>query len=400
MRRIADALMALQQHGSGDYIGWEMRFPCRLPNVVDQLQQVACKLEDDLERWKCEIQEQRDQFYELNYYATQQLLLLREELGRLKESRENAVNPEAMALLQSISRDVPSDVMKGYVQHVVHEEQEQRTEVAENTIDKHNLREEAEEQAVVTHQPLDQSAQSESTSVVVELLKSEASKISTPRAQQQMDDLSNEQRAILANISNSFGFHQQLVLLAIERCANPMDFKTVAAWCTGNEDKYNYSEDGDEEEMEVEEKELSEEEELMEQEVSSDREDGTEEDARSSMEVTADFGELGSVIVRKRITIDEHHPVVKQLIKLGYPMEQCLQAAQRHPDDSHAANDYLMQNEEQSDMFGAPDSDVMDWSGPPDVQGRACDVPIVTRYIDGSFGNYFVSLSLSLVWES
>ena len=103
--------------------------------------------------------------------------------------------------------------------------------------------------------------------------------------------------------------------------------------------------------MEEEEEELSEEEESMEQEVSSDREDGTEGDARSSMEVTAGFGELGSVIVRKRITIDEHHPVVKQLIKLGYPMEQCLQAAQRHPDDSHAANDYLMQNEEQSDMF-------------------------------------------------
>ena len=54
VRRIADALMALQQHGSGDYIGWEMRFPCRLSNVVDQLQQVACKLEDDLEQWKCE----------------------------------------------------------------------------------------------------------------------------------------------------------------------------------------------------------------------------------------------------------------------------------------------------------------------------------------------------------
>ena len=40
VRRIADALMALQQHGSDserDYIGWEMRFPCRLSNVVDRL---------------------------------------------------------------------------------------------------------------------------------------------------------------------------------------------------------------------------------------------------------------------------------------------------------------------------------------------------------------------------
>ena len=52
VRRIADALMALQQYGSGDYIGWEMKFPCSLPNVVEELQKVANKMEDDLEKWK------------------------------------------------------------------------------------------------------------------------------------------------------------------------------------------------------------------------------------------------------------------------------------------------------------------------------------------------------------
>ena len=33
------------------------------------------------------IQEQRDQFYELNYYTTQQLLLLREELVQIEGIR-------------------------------------------------------------------------------------------------------------------------------------------------------------------------------------------------------------------------------------------------------------------------------------------------------------------------
>ena len=118
VRRIADALMALQQYGSGDYIGWEMSFPCALPNVVEELQKVASKMEDDLEKWKQEIQEKRDEFYELNYYTTQQLLLLREELGRLKEPGEDQVKPHAMALLQSISREVSADAMKRYVQEV------------------------------------------------------------------------------------------------------------------------------------------------------------------------------------------------------------------------------------------------------------------------------------------
>ena len=112
VRRIADALIALQQHGSGDYVGWEMWFPCNLPNVVDRLQQVASKLEADLEQWKHEIQKQREQFYELNYYTTKQLLLLRQELGRLQEPGENVVKPEAMALLQSISRKITDNEVK------------------------------------------------------------------------------------------------------------------------------------------------------------------------------------------------------------------------------------------------------------------------------------------------
>ena len=404
MRRIADALMALQQHGSRDYIGWEMRFQCCLPNVVDRLQQVASNLENDLERWKCEIQEQRDQFYELNYYTTQQLLLLRKELGRLQEPGKTLVKPEAMALLQSISRDVPGDVMKGYVQLVISKEQEQRLALAsvlKCTKDDYDLKEESEEQAISTNQSSDQPVQSEpqtvdpissssSSAVVVDLLKSEASKTSTPLAQKQENDLSNEQRAIFVNIMNSFGYHQQLVLLAMERCANPKDFKTVASWCTKNMDKYTYSEDEDDEE---DEERLLEENKLMEQEISSsDREGSIERDTRSSMEEGPGPGELGTVIMRKHITVDEHHPVVKKMVKLGYPLEQCLLAAQRHPDDSRAANRYLMENEEQSDMFGAPDSNVMEWTSPsPTVKDCVPDISNVARLMN------FLILVLAIV---
>ena len=387
MRRIADVLMALQQRGSGDYIGWEMRFPCHLSNVVDKLQQVASKLENDLEQWKCEIQEQRDHFYELNYYTTQQLLLLREELGRLKEPGGALVKPEAMALLQSISRDVPGDVLKEYV---VTSSQKQNKSVLNRTKGDHGSREEAGEQAISTHQLSDQPVQPEpqtidpipsssSSAVVVDLLKSEAGKTSAPQVQKQENHLSNEQRAVLVNVMNSFGFHQQLVLLAMERCANPMDFKTVAAWCTSNEDQYTYEDEEEEEE------ELSGEEELMEQEISSsDIEDSIEGDARSSMEVGHGPGELWTVIMRKHITVDENHPVVKKMVKLDYPLERCLQAAQRHPDDSHAALRYLMENEEQSDMFGALDSDIMEWSssGAPEVKDRVPDVSNVARYMN------------------
>ena len=51
--------MALQQYGSGDYIGWEMTFPCALPNVVKELQKVASKMQFNLDKWKNVIQEKR-----------------------------------------------------------------------------------------------------------------------------------------------------------------------------------------------------------------------------------------------------------------------------------------------------------------------------------------------------
>ena len=353
MRRIADALMALQQHGNGDYIGWEMNCPCNLPNVVDQLQQVASKLENNLEQWKCEIQEQRDEFYELNYYTTQQLLLLRKELGRLQEPGENTVNPEAMALLLSISRDVSGDVMKEYVLDVTQKEQQKALALASTIA-------QAEDHVSSTHQPIEQSAQPEPVdpipAVVVDLLESEAAKTSTPRAIHQEDDLGIEQKAILANIRNNFGCHKQLVLLAFERCEHSCDLHAVTAWCMDNQNKYTYDDCDDDDDDDEEEEE--EEEPLAETGNNSiKKDDDTKEDTESGMEVEDSINKPAeeTVMVEEHIVVDEHHPVVKELLELDYPLEQCFEAAKRYPDDSQAAFEYLNElNRKQSimNLFG------------------------------------------------
>ena len=340
MRRIADALSALQQHGSGDYIGWEMNCPCNLPNVVDQLQLVASKLENDLKQWKCEIQKQRDKFYELNYYTTQQLLLLRKELGRLQEPRENTVKPEAMALLLSISRDVSGDVMKEYVLNVTQKEQ-QKALVLASTIAQ------AEDHVSSTGQPTEQSAQPEPvdptiSAVVIDLLESEATKSSTPRAIHQEDDLGIEQKAILANIRNNFGCHKQLILLAFERCESSCDLRAVTAWCMDNQNKYkydDYTDDHDEEEEEEKEKEPF----TETGNNSNKKDDDTKEDTESDMEVDDSINKPAeeTVMVEKRIAVDERHPVVKELLELDYPLEQCLEAAKQYPDNSQVAFEYL-----------------------------------------------------------
>ena len=362
VRRIADALMALQQYGSGDYIGWEMTFPCALPNVVEELQKVASGMETDLDKWKKEIQEKRDEFYELNYYTTQQLLLLREELGRLKEPGEDQVEPHAMALLQSISREVSADAMKRYVQQVatILEQQRASSSTTEKAVKK-KVQEPVSssshvsgQEAVAASVPSPSPAEA-SSALMADLLKSEGAKTSAPLAQTQEHELTNDRKAILVNLEEMFEFHRQLILLAFERCDSPVDQNEVSRWCLENQDKYKYEdEDKDEEDDEPMEEDT--------QDMNSDKEVVTEEDAVSFMDVTADGAPLPSaeVVVKERVAVDEHHPVVKRLLDLDYPLDKCLDAAERFPEDSHAAYEYLQQTGEQGDIFG--EEEVMEWS--------------------------------------
>ena len=246
--------MALQQYGCGDYIGWEMKFPCALTNVVEELQKVASRMEVDLDKWKKEIQEKRDEFYELNYYTTQQLLLLREELGRLKEPGEDQVKPHAMALLQSISREVSADVVKSYVQQVATILEQQR---ASSSTTGKAMKKKVQEPVSSSSQPSGQevasapvpspSAAEASSALMADLLKSEGAKTSAPLAQTQEHELTDDRKTIL----------------------------------------------------------------------------------------------------------------VKRLLDLDYPLDKCLDAAERFPEDSHAY-EYLQPTGEQGDIFG--EEEVMEWS--------------------------------------
>ena len=118
--RIADNLISLQQHGNSEYMGWSYIFHCSLPDVVVHLNAQASEMENDLENWMKEVEDKRNQFYELNYFTTPQLLSLCEELGQFKcvVDQHKPINPEVMSLLQSISREVTASDVKEQIQIV------------------------------------------------------------------------------------------------------------------------------------------------------------------------------------------------------------------------------------------------------------------------------------------
>ena len=114
---MADVLISLQQYGNDKYIGWTKQFTCGTDEVFKKLQSQASEMEKDLEDWKKQLSCRRDQFYELNYFTTPQLLLLREELGQFKNNPESTdpLKHEVMSLLHSLSQEITSDAVKEYV---------------------------------------------------------------------------------------------------------------------------------------------------------------------------------------------------------------------------------------------------------------------------------------------
>ena len=341
-RRIAESLIALQQHGSSEYIGWELHFSCALPCIVEKLQMIASKMEADLEIWKQGTEQQRDQFYELNYFTSQQLLLLREKLGRLKNDTLREVNPEAMTLLQSISREVYPQVVREQVVTVTTMLEEHKRVARGPPPDQ------VEEEQRMEH------VVEETSSLLKDILKTERSKNAARLSQLGDAKLSDEKQSILVNLKENFGYSKELILLAFEHCDNPEDENEIAEWCTDNQDLYQSEEAGG---GGVEEEE-GEEEEYVVVETDDDKEvKQTKEDHQERMELpAAEFvnkmkASLPKLVVKERIVVDISHPVVQELLSLDYPLGQCLDAAEQYPDDADAAFTFLQQIGEQGELF-------------------------------------------------
>ena len=124
MCRIAEVLLALQQAGNVKYTGWKLLVPCSEDkHLVNTLQVKAKKMEHELLLWKETVKDKREEFYELNYYTTLQLLTLRKELGTLTDD-EASVSPDVLALLHSISDDVTATDVSAAVSRVARESME------------------------------------------------------------------------------------------------------------------------------------------------------------------------------------------------------------------------------------------------------------------------------------
>ena len=102
MERIADLLVKLQEAGYVHYTHFKLQCGCSEYKKAE-FNEAILKMEDALINWQKTVQSQRKKYPHLNYYTSQQLLDLQQELGKLKKSPDSPASIKLKQLLLSVT---------------------------------------------------------------------------------------------------------------------------------------------------------------------------------------------------------------------------------------------------------------------------------------------------------
>lgn len=178
-------------------------------------------MECELRKWKGAVFEARHKFYELSYFTTVQLLVLRRELGTLHVTHD--VPPNVLALLQSISSQIQSENIRRVVR-----------EVADGRLAVELVTAEENEQSMKTP-PF-----GDSTSMF------EVGGDNEVWPTKKEEDLNAEEKSIMSYVVQKLNCSKMLVLKAFEECPKEdMNRYKYLKWCNENVDVYKFEdEDG------------------------------------------------------------------------------------------------------------------------------------------------------------
>ena len=223
-------LIKLQQAGNVKYIGWRMDFCCKVL-VVEQLKEQATEMEDELERWNGEVALARKQFYELNYYTTRQLLILRSGLKLSENSSKPYQWRQVKVLLQSISSKITPTALANMVQEVT----SKTSEVVE--VDEHSsVHSDISFEGVSVEPSTLVSSPSLLLSHHLALDENHCTTGSTHIGLSQ-EDLSMNEKQFFTDILENYGYCEMTALKAIE-AVNGEDWNDLVNWLQENGDEW------------------------------------------------------------------------------------------------------------------------------------------------------------------
>ena len=269
--RIAEVLLALQKAGNVTYSGWKVSFDCATYVItgfgekqevqlqeesadqrVKELQAYAKKMEEDLNMWENEVKESRHHHYELNYYTTLQLLRLRKELGLVRQNPTKLVDPQILALLESISPKVTSDSVQNVISSL--EEQLLDLRTAATLIPEENIQEESADSEIaedLVGDPLSAELHT-AAPTAVEIPSPSLSSVkrltTTNKPHLTENELTENQKKLFADLVEYKKYPRLLVLKAFEESPDSANQYDIQDWCDEYEGMYTFEDEEEEEE--------------------------------------------------------------------------------------------------------------------------------------------------------
>ena len=258
-------LLALQQAGNITYSGWMMAFDCTAYTVGSQEQKEELRfrevmadqkvgllrtrakaMERALIKWEMEVEESRSRHYELNYYTTLQLLRIRKELSHIKQSPGRCVDPEILALLESISPKATTEnvtaamstLEKKSFDHVSSSKLLDAQDIPASALDSKSI-------PMVLPEVLnsDQTHSRNHQQLSPSLCSSVYTRKYNDNPRLTESDLNENQKEMLSNLVGYNEYPKLLVLKAFEDCPETANEYDIQDWCDENVNTFNFDEE-------------------------------------------------------------------------------------------------------------------------------------------------------------
>ena len=340
--RIAETLLKLQHAGHTKYISWSLSFTCSTTSI-DELKDQAISMEKELSDTLDLINEQRHCFHALNYFTTQQVLQIRHNLGSLKFDKTASVTPQLLSLLATFSLQITVDDIKNIVEEVcvLFNEQEAISKEEENEIeegDTQSLTISAEDKD--THEG---ETQEERQSVTDNLAEKEHKSLNDL-----IRELTGDEEEIFVQL-HDLGYAKIVCYKAVQHAfsssenANSDDALDAAMeWCFDNANQYNQNDASN---------------------INFD-DSSVSNYGINNEEMICDQSEpLQPERAVSEENINISHPVVQELLSLGFTPELSLKGAKLFNGNFEQASEWCLNaetgnNETEQPLFGSIDSNV------------------------------------------
>ena len=120
--RLATAYINLSESGFVHRLQWNKEFDCckdqiEGESIADELAAESTSMENCYSNWRKKVSDARKEYGELNFFTTQQLMLLRKEIAAVCHSNDLLVsNLQVLTLLESVRPNLDTEQLKSAIQ--------------------------------------------------------------------------------------------------------------------------------------------------------------------------------------------------------------------------------------------------------------------------------------------